>query len=264
MVPGGEELPMLLVQANFIQGGLLLTINAQHGCMDMRGQGQVLYLLAKACRGGKFTAEEVEVGNMQRVNRIPLLGKDSADCKATAGEDPRRDKAEPAQGSSSALPISQPLPVWTYLAFPSSSLSSLKSLATKTLPADTFVSTDDTLTAFIWKAISRTRQARLQQQQGHTSPSTTLTRNVDVRRHFGLPSTYPGLVTTAISHTYNLDELVSSRDLGSIASSLRAALNQGSLVHNTRAQATAISRDRNAAGKQSIAATSNPGLDICG
>ncbi|ROV96993.1 hypothetical protein VSDG_04082 [Cytospora chrysosperma] len=265
MVPGGEELPVLLVLANFIQGGLLLTINAQHGCMDMRGQGQVLYLLAKACRGETFTAEEAEVGNMQRVNHIPLLGEDLADCKATAGEDSRRDKAEPthvSSGSSSASPISQPLPVWTYLAFPSSSLSSLKSLATKTLPADTFVSTDDVLTAFIWKAISRTRQTRLQQQQGYVSPSTTLTRNVDVRRYFGLPSTYPGLVTTATSHTCTLDELVSSQDLGSIASSLRAALNQDSLVLNTRAQATAISRDRNEAGKQSIAATSNPGLDV--
>ncbi|ROV97351.1 hypothetical protein VMCG_06910 [Cytospora schulzeri] len=154
-------------------------------------------------------------------------------------------------------------PVWAYLAFPSISLSSLKSLATKTLFSETFVSTDDVLTAFIWQAITRTRQARLQQQQrDSSSPATTLTRNVDVRRHFGLPSTYPGLVTTASSHTYPADELVSSRDLGSIASGLRAALNRDSLVRSTRVQATAISRDQDAEAKKSIAATSDPCLDV--
>ncbi|KUI67556.1 Trichothecene 3-O-acetyltransferase [Cytospora mali] len=269
MVVVGEELPVLLVQANFIRGGLLLTINAQHGSMDMRGQGQVSCLFAKACRGEMFTAEEVRAGNMKRENLIPLLEEEPTDGNASAERDFRCDKdAKPVQDSSSSSSTTAvSLPVWTYLAFPSTSLSGLKSLATKTLPPDiTFVSTDDVLTSFIWRAITRARHIRLQQQEQNLNPSpllsTTLTRNVDVRSHFGLPSTYPGLVTTATSHTHPVDDLVASQDLGSIASGLRAALDRESLVHGTRARATAIGRDGDAAGRKSIAATSNPSLDV--
>ncbi|KUI62546.1 Trichothecene 3-O-acetyltransferase [Cytospora mali] len=267
MVVVGEELPVLLVQANFFQGGLLLTINAQHGSMDMRGQGQMSYLFAQACRGEMFTAEEVQVGNMKRKNLIPLLEEESTDEDASPAGDSRHDNdAKPVQESSSSsvtTPVS--LPVWAYVAFPSTALSGLKSLATKTLPPDTFVSTDDVLTSFVWQAITRARQTRLQQQYDLSlkSPqSTTLNRNVDVRVHFSLPSTYPGLVTTATSHTYPVDDLVASQDLGSIASGLRAALDRESLIHGTRARATAIHRDGDAAGRKSIAATSNPSLDV--
>ncbi|KAF7554669.1 hypothetical protein G7046_g6747 [Stylonectria norvegica] len=266
MVSAGEELPVLLVQANFIEGGLLLTINAQHGSMDMRGQGQISHLLAKACRGEAFAAEEVEVGNLHRKNHIPLLEEVVDDEHTHPGKDTSQEKyetpAQDARGSTGTTAISQPHLVWAYLAFPASSLSSLKALATKSLPPDKFVSTDDVLTAFIWQAITRARQTHLQQDGHGSSPAATLTRNVDVRRHFDLPSTYPGLVTTATSHTYPVDELVANGDLGSIASSLRAALGRDSLIYNARLQATNISRDRDAAGKKSIAATSTPSLDV--
>lgn len=266
MVSVGEELPVLLTQTNFIKGGLLFTINAQHGSMDMRGQGQVTSMLAKACRGELLTTEAVEVGNMQRTDRIPLLDNAHIDRTTRRKEDPRLDgngdSAEKPSTSSTIPPTLQPHPVWAYLAFPSSSLSSLKSLAMESVSPGTFVSTDDVLTAFIWKSITRARQPRLQQQGYSSSPTTTLTRNVDVRRHFGLPSTYLGLVTTSTSHTCPVDKLVGSRDLGSIASGLRTALDHDTLVYKTRLQATNISRDNDAAGKNSIAATSNPSLDV--
>ena len=265
LVRAGDELPVLLVQANFIRGGLLLTINAQHGSMDMRGQGQIIYWLAKACRGETFTAEEIEVGNMPRRDIIPLF---EGEQQMTEGDVSLEEEQCHGKDENKAhLPVNPSVPtltpalvtIWAYFAFPATSLAGLKSLATETVPPDTFVSTDDALTAFTWQAITRARKTRL--QQGSPPPATTLTRNVDVRRHFGLPSTYPGLVTAATSHTCPVEELA-SRDLGHIASGLRAALEPDALVRSTRARATDISRDGDAAGKRSIAAMSNPSLDV--
>jgi trichothecene 3-O-acetyltransferase len=68
-----SELPVFLIQANFITGGLLLTFNGQHGSMDMTGQGQVMYLVAKACRNESFTPLELSVGNMDRRSVVPVL-----------------------------------------------------------------------------------------------------------------------------------------------------------------------------------------------
>jgi hypothetical protein len=68
-----EVIPVFLVQANFITGGLLLTFSAQHGSMDMAGQVQVIHLLAKACRNEPFTISELSIGNMDRKNIIPLF-----------------------------------------------------------------------------------------------------------------------------------------------------------------------------------------------
>jgi len=68
-----DPAPVLLLQANFITGGLLLTIVASHSTMDIVGQFQMIYLLSKACRNEPFTGEEVINGNLDRRNLIPLL-----------------------------------------------------------------------------------------------------------------------------------------------------------------------------------------------
>jgi hypothetical protein len=44
-----DPAPVLLLQANFIRGGLLLSIVACHGAVDIVGQVHMIRLLAKAC-----------------------------------------------------------------------------------------------------------------------------------------------------------------------------------------------------------------------
>lgn len=263
MVEPDAERPALLVQANFVQGGLLLTFNAQHGSMDMAGQAQVITLFSKACRGEAFTKDEVDTGNMQRVDCIP-----SADEKSPVYSDSPTSKPEEVvqeTGANAKSRESQPSApsaalVWAYLDFPAASLSSLKQLASQTVAVDTaFVSTDDVLSAFIWQSITRVRRPRLDSPR---STPTTLTRNVDVRRHFDLPPTYPGMMTTSTSHTYPVDDLVNQKSLGVVASGLRAALNPESLRNNAIGQATAIARNRDAAAQKSISALSYPSLDV--
>lgn len=263
MAETGTERPVLLVQASFVEGGLLLTFNAQHGSMDMAGQGQVVALFAKACRGEEFTKDEVKIGNMQRTDRIALRDyrmPDDPDSVRPKQEEVILElgtKPKPREAQQSA-----PLDalVWAYLDFPAASLSKLKQLASQTLAADvTFVSTDDALSAFIWQSITRARQPRVDSPQ---STPTTLTRNVDIRRYFDLPPTYPGLMTTATPHTYPVDDLVNQRSLGAITSDLRVALNPDSLRKNAITQATAIARNKEPAAQRTVAALSNPSFDV--
>lgn len=249
------ERPVLLIQTNFVQGGLLLTFNSQHGSMDMAGQAQVITLFAKACRGEDFTEGEVETGNMQRVDHIPLADENNPGY--IDSPTPKPEKVDQEAGAHAKSRESQPSApshalVWAYLDFPAASLTSLKKLTSQTLAVDTaFVSTDDVLSAFIWQSITRARRPRLDSPR---STPTTLTRNVDVRPHFDLPPTYPGMMTTATSHTYPVDDLINQKSLGVVASGLRAALNRGLLRNNAIGQATAIARNRDAAARRSVSA----------
>lgn len=251
MVETDAKRPVLLIQANFVKGGLLLTVNAQHGSMDMAGQAQVITLFAKACRGEGFAKDELETGNMQRTGFIPIPDEQEEVVQKVEAE--AKSRAAQPSAPTDAL-------VWAYFEFPAASLSSLKELANKNLTADvTFVSTDDVLTAFTWQSITRARQQRLESPR---PAPTTLSRNVDVRRHFNLPPTYPGLMTTSTWHTYSVDDTVNQTSLGGVASGLRAALDPEAIRRNAVAQATAIARNEDAATKRRMAALSNPSFDV--
>lgn len=55
----GECAPVFLLQLSFINGGVVLCVNAQHNVMDMVGQGHIMNLLSKARHGEQFSDEEV-------------------------------------------------------------------------------------------------------------------------------------------------------------------------------------------------------------
>ncbi|GAD98122.1 hypothetical protein UREG_06929 [Paecilomyces variotii No. 5] len=240
-----SERPILvfLVQANLITGGLLLTFSAQHGSMDMRGQAQVMHLLAKACREEKFTGSELRNGNMNRENIIPLLDESDLGPDRPIPINPvgERDKTKTSPLKSHQQ--SQNNCTWAYFLFPDTSLAALKSIALTTTPLGGFVSTDDALSAFVWQSITQARLPRIAKADS-IHYNSTLSRNVDVRRHFGIPESYPGLVIAATIHTAAIDVL-SHESLGTLAAELRSALNARSLKYKTCKLATIISKDRN-------------------
>lgn len=262
MVEPEAERPVLMVQAYFVKGGLLLTINAQHGSMDMTGQGQLVALFAKACRGEDFTKDEVAIGNMQRTDRIPIRRDETPSnpdppqpeqaVTQHVEADAKPREAEPSSPSDAL--------VWAYFDFSAASLASLKEVASQELTSYvTFVSTDDVLTAFIWQSLTRARHPRLDHPR---STPTTLSRNVDVRSYFDLPSTYPGLMTTAVWPVLAVDDIVNHRSIGSIASFLRATLIPGLLRANAEFQASVVARNQDAAAQRSIAGLSDPRFDV--
>jgi trichothecene 3-O-acetyltransferase len=222
-----DSIPVFLLQANFITGGLLLTIVGQHNAMDVTGQGQVIHLLSKACDNQEFTCEELTSGNLVRRDLIPFL-----DDSYKPGSELAHQIAKP----TNELPTpSSPKCTWTYFIFHTTSLAALKSLATNTITVPSgYISTDDALSAFVWQSVIRARLPRL-----NPRAESTLARAVDVRHYLDIPLKYPGLVQNMTYHTSTLQNLL-EESLGDVASHLRSALDPrtSNLRYHTRALAT--------------------------
>ena len=78
-----------------------------------------------------------------------------------------------------------------------------------------------------------------------------------MRHHLGIPSTFPGNLTTKTTTTLTLQELV-PEPLGGIAYQLRSALSPDELKHSIQAFATSQTYTPN---KASSAAAGTPGTD---
>ncbi|OCL10165.1 trichothecene 3-O-acetyltransferase [Glonium stellatum] len=251
-----EPALVFIVQANFITGGLILTINGQHGTMDMTGQGQVMDLFSKACRNEPFTTEELRISNLPRHNLIPFLDAthDPTPCLAHQIIPPSLLDPPSPEG-----PATAPTPAtWVYYTFPAASLTALKTHATQTKPSDTpFISTDDALTALLWQSVARARLGRL-----GPARSTTLARAIDVRRHLSIPATYPGVVQNMTYHSSALGTLA-VEPLGVVAARLREAVEPGTseLALRTRQLATLMLRAADKA-RVSVAAAILPAADL--
>ncbi len=228
--------PVFFLQANFINGGLLLSFAGEHSIMDGQGLGQVIRIFSKACHNEPFTDEELLQGNRARDNIIPLLDQ------TTYKPGPELDHllVKPSATISPAWNKPPAKCTWAYFHFPSSSLSKLKSLASSSSsisenPTVPYTTTNDALSAFIWQCTSRIRSARLPPQT-----TSTFARAVDVRPCLSIPPSYLGNMS---NHTYNTIPLSSvlSTSLGSLASSLRLALNPSDLSFAIRSLATHIS-----------------------
>jgi len=152
--------PVFLLQANFITGGLLLTFVGQHNTMDMTGQGHVIHLFSKACCNEQSTSEELSSGNQTRRNIIPLLGDSYQQGLELAHQMvPTTTSQYIASGTDGPpAPLTSLDCTWAYFLLNSTSLTALKSLAEESviLP-NSYISTDDALSAFIWQSVIRAR-----------------------------------------------------------------------------------------------------------
>jgi hypothetical protein len=223
---------VFLVQVTLINGGLLLTFIGHHQAMDGIGQDQIIRLFSKACRKEVFTDEELEVVDLTARNKIALL--DSLDELPTNLEYQIIDKQSPTTQPHSPNP---PECTWASFTFSKASLEVLKSTATNDSPS-TFISTDDALSAFIWKSVTLARLAHLPP----TTPST-FARAADVRHLLSISPLYPGFVQNMTYNTLTFQELT-NMPLGVLASHLRSEIDPktSTLAHDTRALATLLSR----------------------
>jgi trichothecene 3-O-acetyltransferase len=236
-----DLLPVLVVQATFIDGGLILTIVGHHGAMDMTGQAQVMRLLSLSCRGESPPAAEQGPELYCGRRQIPLL-----DAAYEPGPELTPKLVRPG-----SLFTPNPDSVWSYFAFDEAALASIKSRATKSITAvGTFVSTDDALTAYIWQSITRIRLPRL-----GSGTESKLARAVDVRTLLDVPAAYPGLVQNMTHHASSAAALVDA-PLGQVATGLRAAIDPATstLGRDTRALATLLARRPN---KNEVSFTAN-------
>lgn len=128
----GEPAPVFFLQANFINGGLLLNFAGEHSTMDGQGLGEIIRMFDKACHNEPFTDEEVIQGNRARDSVIPLL--DQTSYKPGPELDhllvKPRDSTSTTSDSTNNMP---PKCTWAYFHFSSANLAKLKSMASSSL-----------------------------------------------------------------------------------------------------------------------------------
>ena len=203
------------LQANFVKGGLLLDIAAQHNIMPGGGMLQLLALLAKVMCGQDISPWEIEQGNRDRRNMIRLLGP---------GE-PLIDLNRFKRPSLLGIPIpSVPAPngKWCMFRFTAQKMAELKSMASdssKFVSPITFISSNDTLTALFWKRIATIRLRRLPNPQAVSK----FVRAVDVRSAMGVPTEYMGHMVYNTFSTLTFQE-VDQMPLATLASVMRKNL----------------------------------------
>lgn len=244
----GDPAPVFFLQANFINGGLLLNFAGEHSTMDGQGLGEIIRMFDKACHNEPFTDEEVLQGNRARDSVIPLFDQTSykpgPELDHLLVKKPRASTSTTSASTNNNMP---PKCTWAYFHFSSANLAKLKSMASSSSSpfsekrtAAPYITTNDALSAFIWQSTSRIRSSRLPPHS-----TTTFARAVDLRSTLSIPPCYPG---NMINHTYTtlpLSSLVSSNSLNSLSSSLRLALNPSDLTFTIRSLATHISLTAN-------------------
>ena len=238
----GDPAPVFFLQANFINGGLLLNFAGEHSTMDGQGLGEIIRIFDKACHNKPFTDEEVLQGNRARDSVIPLF--DQTSYKPGPELDNLLVKPRASNSTTSASTNNMPPKcTWAYFHFSSSNLAKLKSIAScssspfsENPAAAPYITTNDALSAFIWQSTSRIRSSRLPPHS-----TSTFARAVDVRSSLSIPSCYPGYVSNHTYTTLPLSSIVSSTSLNSLTSSLRLALNPSELSLKIRSLATHIS-----------------------
>lgn len=223
------EKPVFITQVNLVVGGLILTFNGHHITMDMTGQGFIMEALSNLCHNHQLKSWQLEGGNLARKNMIPLLENYVQGCELN------NQIIKPNNSSAYDKPSSAKCS-WCYFMFSACALNDIKILASKSIH-DGFVSTDDSLTAFVWQSIIRARSPRLS-----VTEKSTLSRAVDVRRYMGI-LTYFGLLQNMTYHTHSFQELIDA-SLGSIALGMRVAVDPKTtnLKYCTQALATCMSR----------------------
>lgn len=232
---------VIAIQANFIQGGLLLDTAAQHNFIDGGGLFQCMRLLAKAMRGEEFLDLEIQQGNRDRRNLIPLLGRnepmlDHSHLRRPALSENRSQQQPPA--------TSRPPAAWYCFRFPAPKLAQLKGLANNDIsregsdPLISFVSTNDALSAFCWKRVGTVRLSRRQRPDDFSKFS----RALDARRAMQVPKEYMGQMGYNATCRLTFRELEKA-SLGTIASLLRRTTKGVSNEYSVRSWVTFIANE---------------------
>ena len=211
-------IPVLVIQANFVSGGLLLCFAAMHNVLDGNGLGHLIRHFATVCRGEDIQEHDIWAGNIPRKNLIPTLGPDemSLDHSLMLKE----------LHNSSLEAGDKPLAPWTYFRLSAVKLAALKTEASHrpcTNPQSSWISTNDAVSALIWRAVVAARSPHLNLQS-----TSTLVRAVNGRRRFqpAIPDTYLGVCVISSSPQLTLGDLTQKLAISEISTLIRKELEE--------------------------------------
>lgn len=238
------ELPVFILQANFVKGGLLLCFASMHNALDMNGQGIVMRMFATAARGEGFDNTLIAAGNQDADTIVPLLREGE---EALTHENMRQPSTLstpqiPNGDASRPVPLPEPAP-WNYWRFSPEALAELKHIASS---GRSWVSTNDAITAFFTQRLTALRIGA-----GRLGPDEEIHcfRAVDGRRvlrppvHEGYLGHLVGMAETTWDTARGLgDSALADVALG-IRESLRAVDDHhirslATLIHNTEDKTT--------------------------
>ena len=224
--------PVFTLQVNLVREGILLDAAAQHNFIDGGSLLRLLELLAKSMRGETFSEEEIKHGNRDRLYLIPLLRPD----------EPMLDHSHLIRESLANVQQSfdRPEVHWSFVRFPAPKVTRLKKRANKDIQHahGSFVSTNDALSAFIWKCISAVRLERRQKPDDFSRFS----RALDARRAVQIPREYLGQMGYNATCCLKFCQL-QGLSLGEIALFMRQAVEKVNSEYSVRSWATFIAKE---------------------
>lgn len=242
----------MVVQANLIEGGLLLSVCLCHNLTDGNGMNAIMIALGEQCRLAAQTSDALPPRKM-KTDRTPLLEAKGSktDLKdhpaygfyegafiphvaapeddATKTESQQRpdneavteleieQQAEKLAIADSPDPPRSQVQTRTFRISATAS-SSLKSAASE-LALN--VSTHDAIAALMWRTliVARHKAGRLDDNK-----ISTYTIPHNARRYLGLPKEWVGNCCYFISASFAVSEIIASNSLPRMASAIRAAL----------------------------------------
>ncbi|CEJ81830.1 hypothetical protein VHEMI01940 [[Torrubiella] hemipterigena] len=190
----GSPSPVFMIKVMLITGAAVLTFSANKGALDITGQVTMIRLLSKACRGEAFTEDDVRLASRNlRINLDFTIEKAPIDSRLDVRR--RLERTDVPIAPSYHEP--DPTLTWVYFLANVSSLEAKKTHVQPNSP----LSTDDVLTALIWKSITLSRCP-------DDSTESFLIRAVNVREAFGLPNTYAGMFQYMAFHKRDARDLM--------------------------------------------------------
>ncbi|KPI37349.1 Trichothecene 3-O-acetyltransferase [Cyphellophora attinorum] len=220
-MPQSVPWPILVIEANYIDGGLLLAFSTQHTGADMTGQGRIITYFAQALRHESFDPEDVREGN-RTPDTVKFITKDEQ-AHSLAG------LHRPSQ-----LQVKYPTPVppkaampWVYYRVSAANAKHLKSLSKA-------YSTNDAITAFYVQTHTNVRAAAGVLKGDE---AVVLQRAMSIREQCGYSDRYLGSTAGSPSTT-----LYPNTDLVTVAAQLRKDLKNID-THYARSFATALALD---------------------
>ncbi|KAL8641419.1 MAG: hypothetical protein Q9228_001763 [Teloschistes exilis] len=213
--------PVFIVQANFIPGGLVLCFSGMHNLMDGNGLGAVVKLFAIISRGETVPSELLESANFDRT-QLPVSLKPGQSSLPHPEVAPKKKDAAKSPPST-----------WSYFSISPSNLERLK--AEGSLNS----TTNDVITAFVWRVMTRARFPSLPSE----AKGSLLLRATNGRRILDPPisSSYLGNIITCSCNRIPVKTLIEA-PLSEIAQAVRKETNRITDNH-VRSFATLIEKE---------------------
>lgn len=216
--------PVAVFQANFIRGGLILTIALHHVCGDAKSIDHVFSLWAAS---SKAAAEGIPMPIWE-----PSLNRSYFNASFTPNNEEILELKEKVRGvsfhpinKSETGPLTDPpTPPETSLKmyhFSAASCAKLKDICRPNEPGK-FVSSYDCIAALTWRSMTRARVPYLKMDLENTE--TNYAHPVDTRGRFGqaVPKDYFGNgFIMAVSKSFTVGELLGEGNLKKVAQAIR-------------------------------------------